>query len=219
MPVVYAVSKDEMHITYHDGRKEMAAKTIPSYVDMVTQRNGSVGVSRGNSLSAVYGSYSSAKAYAWRHCVRLCSELEGRNLCITSANIFFFTAQFEFDNPENGRPMVCHITPSQTYAMYLDMRHIDTARDAWREYATIFANTTAWPDLQDLYDGVHVVWVGGAGYIIAHDEVYRVADAWTAKHKLRKRVVLQRIGSYDDYNESMAAVVADAAGMVYDRVQ
>lgn len=190
--------------------------TIPSYVEIDTQHCGFVSRRRGNSLSDVYGSYSSAKAAAWEHCISLCSKLDGYYLCVTSANSFVFTAQFEFDNPENGRPMVCRITPTQTCAMYLDMHHIDTARDAWREYATIFANTTAWPDLQDLYDGVHVVWVGSEAYIIAHDELYRVADAWTAKHKLRKRVVLHRIGRYDDINEAMAAAVADAAGLAYD---
>lgn len=195
----------------------MTAKTIPSYVDVYDQRRGYVDCDRGNKLDEVYGSYSVAKSYAWRHCERLCAELDGCHLCITSANTYVFTAQFEFDNPENGRPMVCHITPSRTYAMYLDMHHIDAARDAWREYATIFADTTAWPDLQDLYDGVHVVWVGSAAYIIAHNELYRVADAWTTKHKLRKRVVLQRVGCYDDFNGSMAAAVADA--MVYDGAQ
>lgn len=197
----------------------MAHITIPSYVDIDTQHCGYVSCGRGNSLDEVYGSYSSAKAAAWEHCESLCSGLDGRYLCITSANTFRFTAQFEFDHPENGRPMVCHITPTRTYVMYIDMHHIDTARDAWREYATIFADTTAWPDLQHVYDGVHVVWVGSAAYIIAYDEVYRVVDAWTAKHKLRKRVVLQRIGRYDNCNESMAAVVADAAGLVYDRAQ
>lgn len=195
----------------------MTAKTIPSYVEVCEQKRGYIGRSRGNNLDEVYGTYSVAKSYAWRHCKRLCSELEGRHLCITSANTYMFTAQFEFSNPENGRPMVCHITPSRTYAMYLDMRFIATACDAWREYATIFADTTAWPDLQDVYDGVHVVWVGSAAYIIAHDEVYRVADAWTAKHKLRKRVVLHRIGRYDDCRESMAAAVADAACLACDR--
>lgn len=194
----------------------MTAKTMPSYVNAVDQCQGVVCASRGNQLSKVYGRYSSAKAAAWGECERICAELDGFNLCVTSANTFVFTAQFEFVNPENGRPMVCHITPAQVQAMYLDMHHIDTARKAWREYATIFANTTAWPDLQDLYDGVHVVWVGSEAYIIAHDEVYRVADAWTANHKLRKRVVLHRIGRYDDCRESMAAAVADAAGLVYD---
>ena len=115
--------------------------------------------------------------------------------------------------------MVCHITPSRTYAMYLDMHYIETARDAWREYATIFADTTAWPDMQDVYDGVHVVWVGNAAYVIAHGETYCIDNAWTANCKLRKRVVLRRIGSYDDCNEAMAAAVADACGMVYDRAQ
>lgn len=195
----------------------MTAKTIPSYVDVHNQKCGYIGVRRGNNLDDVYGSYSAAKARAWERCKSLCVELDGYYLCVTSANTFMFTAQFEFDNPENGRPMVCHITPTQTYAMYLDMHYIDTARDAWREYATIFGNTTAWPDLQHVYDGVHVMWAGGVAYIIAHNELYRVRDAWTANHKLRKRVVLHRVGCYDDIDESMAAVVADAADLVYDR--
>ena len=197
----------------------MTVKVIPSYVDVDTQHCGCVCASRGANLYEVYRSYSEAKSYAWQYCERLCSELDGRYLCVTSANTFIFTAQFEFDNPENGRPMVCHITPTQTYAMYLDMHHIDTAHDAWREYATIYANTTEWPDLQDVYDGTHVVWVGSVAYIIAYNELYRVSDAWTANHKLRKRVVLHRIGCYDDINESMAAAVADASGLVYDRAQ
>lgn len=175
----------------------MVAKTIPSYVEVYDQKCGHIDYSCGNNLDEVYGSYSVAKSHAWRQCVRLCGELGGRYLCITSANTFMFTAQFEFDNPENGRPMVCHITPTRTYAMYLDMQHIDTARDAWGEYATIFANTTAWPDLQDVYDGVHVVWVGSAAYVIASGETYRVNNAWTANHKLRKRVVLQYVKAYE----------------------
>lgn len=194
----------------------MTTKTIPSYVEVNDQKCGYIGYSRGNNLDEVYGTYSVAKSYAWRHCERLCDELDGRHLSITSNNTYIFTAQFEFNNPENGRPMVCHITPSRTYAMYLDMHHIDTARDSWREYAMIFANTTAWPDMQDLYDGVHVVWCGGAAHIIAHNELYRVDDALTSKYKLRKRVVLQFIGCYDDFNELMAAV-ADAAGAGVDR--
>lgn len=189
----------------------MTAKTMPSYVDVFDQCQGTVCVSRGNQLSEVYGRYSSAVAASWEECERICAELDGRNLCITSSDAFVFIAQFEFMHPENGRPMVCHITPAQVQAAYLDMHHIDTARKVWREYATIFANTTACPDLQDVYDGVHVVWVGSAAYIIAYDEVYRVADARTADHKLRKRVVLHRIGRYDDCRESMAAAVADAA--------
>ena len=196
----------------------MTAKTIPSYVDVYDQKCGYVNTSRANKLDEAYGRYSDAKAFAWEHCESLCSELDGCNLCITSANGFRFTAQFEFNNPENGRPMVCHITPTQTYAMYLDMHHIDTARDAWREYATIFANMTAWPDLQDVYDGVHVVWVGSEAYVIARGEMYRIDNAWTANHKLRKRVLLHRIACYDDCDELIAAAYADAAGLSYERV-
>ncbi len=196
----------------------MVAKTIPSYVEVDKQHCGCVFASSGNCLSEVYGSYSAAKARVWKRCGYICATLGGRHLCITSANCQKFCAQFEFDNPENGRPMVCHITPTRIYAMYLDMHHIDTARDAWREYATIFA-TTSWPDLQSVYDGVHVVWVGSVAYIIAHNELYRVADAWTSNYKLRKRVVLHRIGCYDDIIESMAAAGADATGLVSDRAQ
>lgn len=196
----------------------MTAKTIPSYVEVDTQNCGFIRPRKGNRLSDVYGSYSTDKAAAWENCERICEELDGYYLCITSANIFMFTAQFEFDNHENGRPMVCHITPSHTYAMYLDIHHIDTARAAWREYATIFADTSAWPDMQHVYDDVHIMWAGATAYIIAYDELYRVADAWTAKHRLRKRVVLDFVGRYDDCSESMAAV-ADAAGLVYDSAQ
>lgn len=188
----------------------MTAKTIPSYVEVDTQHCGFIRPRKGDYLSDVYGRYSNAKATVWEWCKSVCEELDGYYFCITSANTFVFSAQFEFDNPENGRPMVCRITPSRTYAMYLDMHHIDTARDAWREYATIFANQ-AWPDLQHVRDGVHVVWVGSVAYIIAHNELYRVADAWTANRRLRKRVVLDYIGCYDDIDKSMAAAVADAA--------
>lgn len=197
----------------------MAFKNIPCHVELDGQHCGVVRPSRGNSLSEVYGSYSAAKAQAWERCEDICAELDGHHLCITSANCQIFIAQFEFAHPTNKRPMVCHITPSHTYAMYLDMHHIDTARDAWREYATIFANTSAWPDLQHVYDGVHIMWVGTTAYIIAYDELYRVADAWTANRRLRNRVVLDFVGRYDDCDESMAAAVADAAGLVYDRAQ
>ena len=176
-------------------------KTIPAYVDVDSRHCGYVDYSRGNCLGEVYGCYSANKARAWERCERLCSELDGSNLCITSNNSHTFTVQFEFYHPENGRPMVCHITPSRKYAMYLDMHHIDTARDAWMEYATIFANTTVRSDLWDMYDvydGVHVVWVSGVPYVIAHDETYRIDNAWTAKCKFRKRVKLQRVGTVDD---------------------
>ena len=57
----------------------MTAKTMPSYVNVVDQCQGTVCASHGNQLSEVYGRYSSAKAYAWERCERICAELDGRN--------------------------------------------------------------------------------------------------------------------------------------------
>lgn len=177
----------------------MALITIPSYVEVDTQHCGTVRCRKGNSLSDVYGSYSSAKAAAWEHCESLCRELGGYNLCVTSANTRAFTAQFEFDNPENGRPMVCHITPSRTYAMYLDMRHVETAREAWTRYAELYSAARYTSEEWSSYDGrSYVIWVGGYAYIVADDEVYRVIDPYKRAGGLRKRVELQRVGNVDD---------------------
>lgn len=71
----------------------MTTMTMPSYVKVYAQRCGYVGDGLGNHLCEVYGSYSVAKARAWKHCESLCAELDGFNLCITSANTYMFTAQ------------------------------------------------------------------------------------------------------------------------------
>lgn len=176
----------------------MTAKTIPSYVNVDTQHCGFVGCGRGNSLSAVYGSYSAAKAHAWEYCEGLCGELDGRHLCVTSANTFVFTAQFEFDNPENGRPMVCHITPSRTSAMYLDACHIEVAKTIWREYAEYYDGTphsrTGWRAEND--KGC-VVWVESYAYVIVGDEAYRVDNAFT-RRGLRVLPTLSKVGCMCD---------------------
>lgn len=177
----------------------MVAKTIPSYVNVDTQHRGHVFASRGNCLSEVYGHYSSAKAAAWEHCERLCSELDGHYLCVTSASCYFFSAQFEFAHPENGRPMVCHITPTQTCAMYLDMSHIETAREAWTRYVELYSAVRYTSDEWASHDGhCRVLWVGGYAYIVAYDEVYRVLDPYKRAGGLRKRIELQRVGAVDD---------------------
>lgn len=169
----------------------MVHTTIPSYVEIDNQHCGYVCCGRGNCLSEVYGSYSRAKAAAWEQCESLCSELEGRNLCVVSANVYMFTAQFEFNHPENGRPMVCDIRPTRVCARYIDIPHIDTARDAWRVYTTMISDASDMPDMC-ISDGVYVMWVGGVAYVCACGEMYRVDNAWTSNHKLRKRVVLRR---------------------------
>lgn len=177
----------------------MTAKTIPSYVEVHNQRCGYIGCSRGNNLDEVYSSYSAAKARAWKQCESLCAEFDGFNLCITSYNTSVFTAQFEFDNPDNGRPMVCHITPSDTYAMYLDMRHIDTAREAWTHYVELYSPVRYTSEEWASHDGQsRVVWVGGYAYIVACDEVYRVLDPYKRAGGLRKRIELQRVGAVED---------------------
>lgn len=177
----------------------MVAKTIPSYVDLDTQHCGCVRPSMGNHLCEVYGSYSSAKGYAWERCERICAELDGQHLCVTSANTFMFTAQFVFDNPENGRPMVCHFTPSCTYAMYLDMRHIDTAREAWTHYVELYSPVRYTSEEWASHDGQsRVVWVGGYAYIVACDEMYRVINPYKRAGGLRKRIELQRVGAVED---------------------
>ena len=71
---------------------EMSDTKLPSYVDVVDQCQGVVYASRGKQLSEVYGRYSSAKAHAWEYCESICAELDGRNLCITSNNVYVFSA-------------------------------------------------------------------------------------------------------------------------------
>lgn len=176
----------------------MATMSIPSYVEVETQRCGYVGASRGNCLAEVYGSYSAAKAHAWEYCEGLCCELEGRHLCITSYNTFVFTAQFEFNHPENGRPMVCHITPSRTYAMYLDVRSIEAAKNIWCEYVKFYDgmphSRTGWC-AENGKDAV--VWVDSFVYIIVGGDVYRVDNPFTCRG-LRMYSTLSKVGGLCD---------------------
>lgn len=66
------------------------------------------------SLSAVYGRYSEAKAKAFDYCRRLCSDLDGWGLRITSYNTMIFTVGFYFVN-EFGVVCMAYITPSYDY--------------------------------------------------------------------------------------------------------
>lgn len=71
-------------------------------------------------LAHAYGSYSSAKADAWRYCEDKCREYDGRGLKVLSHNTYMFTAGFEFDNPETGAVALCIITPSKDFAFEVD---------------------------------------------------------------------------------------------------
>ena len=74
----------------------------------------------GHTLDDVYGSYSDAKAQAYRYCTDLCVRYNGYNFCITSANTFAFTVSFEFINPDDYRPMRAIITRTYNHAYYLN---------------------------------------------------------------------------------------------------
>ena len=74
----------------------------------------------GHTLDAVYGSYSAAKAHAYRYCKYLCEKYDGYDFCITAANTFTFTVSFDFINPDDNRPMRAIITPRYNHAYYLD---------------------------------------------------------------------------------------------------
>ena len=74
----------------------------------------------GYTLDDVYGSYSDAKAQAYRYCTDLCYRYDGYDFCITSANTFTFTVSFDFINPDDNRPMRAIITSAYNHAYYLD---------------------------------------------------------------------------------------------------
>lgn len=74
----------------------------------------------GRTLDDVYGSYSAAKERAYRYCTDLCYKYDGYNFCITSANTFAFTVNFDFINPDDNRPMRAIITRDYNHAYYLD---------------------------------------------------------------------------------------------------
>ena len=168
---------------------------LAAWIEVDTQHQGALRRSRGNTLDEVYGRYSDAKAGAYARCEEICDEMDGRHLCITSANTFVFSAQFEFSNPMNGRPMVCHITPRRTYAMYTDMRCISTAHLMWAYYARNmgYISLRGWNDAD--YDGCSIRWLCGTAYVYVDDEVYRVDNPFTKDGRLRVRPTLSKAGA------------------------
>ena len=67
-------------------------------------------------LADAYGSYSSAKASAWKHCEEKRDDYDGWGLKVLSHNTYMFTAGFEFENPETGAIALYIITPSKEFA-------------------------------------------------------------------------------------------------------
>ena len=68
------------------------------------------------SLSDAYGSYSSAKADAWRYCERLMDSKSGWGLKVITANGYQFTAGFEYTG-EDGQLMFMYISKSHDTAV------------------------------------------------------------------------------------------------------
>lgn len=71
-------------------------------------------------LDEVYGSYSIAKAKAYRYWKQLSQELHGERFCITSHNSNFFSISFDFPNPETGEMMRAIATGRSAHAYYID---------------------------------------------------------------------------------------------------
>lgn len=167
---------------------------LPAWIEVDTQHQGVVLQSRGNTLDEVYCRYSDAKAAAYARCEEICDEMDGCNLRITSANCHMFSAQFEFSNPINGRPMVCHITSKRTHAMYTDMRCISMAQQVWRYYArnTGCLSVRGYDDAD--YAGYGVRWMCGSAYVCVDNETYRVSNPFTKDGMLRVRPMLIKTG-------------------------
>ena len=66
-------------------------------------------------LHHVYGSYSAAKAQAWKYCRDLMIKKNGHGLRIISANRWMFTAGFEYE--EDGKQMFMYITKTKDVAV------------------------------------------------------------------------------------------------------
>ena len=66
-------------------------------------------------LHHVYGSYSSAKAQAWKYCRELMNKKNGYGLKVISANGWMFTAGFLFE--EDGKEMFMYITKTKDVAV------------------------------------------------------------------------------------------------------
>lgn len=68
-------------------------------------------------LSDVYGSYSTAKAQAWRYCKDLMEKHNGWGLRVISHNVFMFTAGFMFRDPDTDALKFMYITKTYDQAV------------------------------------------------------------------------------------------------------
>ena len=72
-------------------------------------------MSSATSLHDVYGSFSRAKAEAWKYCEELMQRFDGYGLRVISSNGWMFTAGFMFE--EDGKQMFMYISPNRDIAV------------------------------------------------------------------------------------------------------
>lgn len=68
-------------------------------------------------LSHVYGSYSTAKAVAWKYCLDLMAKHDGWGLRVIGHNHVMFTAGFLFRDPDTDALKFMYITKSYDTAV------------------------------------------------------------------------------------------------------
>lgn len=71
----------------------------------------SYNLSTKDNIWAAYGKPSSKKIQAWEDCKKLCKEYDGKNLRITGANNFSFSAAFHY--VKDGQDYLMFITQSR----------------------------------------------------------------------------------------------------------
>ena len=72
------------------------------------------------SVREVYERPSTAKLYFNEYFADACAQLDGFEFCITSHSCMFFTCEWNFVNPANGRPMHARATGKSVQAWYID---------------------------------------------------------------------------------------------------
>lgn len=74
----------------------------------------------GYDVASVYQCPSQAKLRAWEYVEDLCDTVNGMGLAVSGHNAQFFSANFFFHNPDNGRLMMAVITPRHNHAYYVN---------------------------------------------------------------------------------------------------